>query len=315
MSDFVLRGATLVFPDRDPERGDVLVINGRIEALLEPGATAPAGIAEQRAEGLHAFPGCIDAHVHFGMGEKITEYTTETVYAAQGGITTVLGYFLNNEAYAGVFGREQGHARARAHVDYGFHFSTANELHIAELDRYIQGYGVTSFKYFMNFKGEEGRYLGLDGTDDGFFHDLLARSASVGRPMMVCHTENIEIVNRLRQRVQASGRSSLRDWADCKPALTEAEPAIRAMFLAEKLGARVFFPHISTRMTLDEVRAWRRRYDQVFIETCPHYLTHTEDSDLGGMGKANPPFHTADDREALWEGIADGTSMWWLPTT
>ncbi|MFZ9505879.1 MAG: dihydroorotase [Burkholderiaceae bacterium] len=307
MSDFVLRGATLVFPDRDPERGDVLVINGRIEALLEPGATAPAGIAEQRAEGLHAFPGCIDAHVHFGMGEKITEYSTETVYAAQGGITTILGYFLNNEAYSEVFRREQEYARSRMHVDYGFHFSTANELHIEELDRYVRDYGVTSFKYFMNFKGEEGRYLGLDGTDDGFFHDLLKRSAEVGRPMIVCHTENIEIVNRLRQRVQASGGSTLRDWASCKPALTEAEPAIRAMFLAEKLGARVFFPHISTRMTLDEVRFWRGRFDQVFVETCPHYLTHTEDSDLAGMGKANPPFHTADDREALWEGIADGT--------
>ncbi len=307
MSDFVLRGATLVYPDRDPSRADVLVQGGRITALLEPGAAAPEGIATLDAKGLHAFPGCIDAHVHFGMGEKITEYSTETVYAAQGGITTILGYFLNNEAYADVYQREQAHARARAHVDYGFHFSTANELHIDELDRYINDYGVTSFKYFMNFKGEEGRYLGLDGTDDGFFYDLLKRSAQVGRPMMVCHTENIEIVNRLRTRIQAAGGTTLRDWAECKPAVTEAEPAIRAMFLAEKLGARVFFPHVSTRMTLDEVRAWRRRYDQVYIETCPHYLTHTEDSDLAGMGKANPPFHTADDREALWAAIADGT--------
>lgn len=307
MSDFVLRGATLVHPDRDPSRADVLVQDGRITALLEPGAAAPEGIANLDAKGLHAFPGCIDAHVHFGMGEKITEYSTETVYAAQGGITTILGYFLNNEAYAEVYQREQAYAQARAHVDYGFHFSTANELHIEELDRYINDYGVTSFKYFMNFKGEEGRYLGLDGTDDGFFYDLLKRSAQVGRPMMVCHTENIEIVNRLRTRIQASGGATLRDWAECKPAVTEAEPAIRAMFLAEKLGARVFFPHVSTRMTLDEVRAWRRRYDQVYIETCPHYLTHTEDSDLAGMGKANPPFHTADDREALWAAIADGT--------
>jgi dihydropyrimidinase len=307
MADFVLRGATLVHPDRDPAPGDILVQAGRITALLEPGAPAPEGIPEMSAHGLHAFPGCIDAHVHFGMGEKITEYTTETIYAAQGGITTILGYFLNNEAYADVYRREQEHARARAHVDYGFHFSTANELHIEELDRYVNEYGVTSFKYFMNFKGEEGRYLGLDGTDDGFFYDLLKRSSQVGRPMMVCHTENIEIVNRLRLRIQSSGGSTLRDWAACKPAVTEAEPAIRAMFLAEKLGARVFFPHISTRMTLDEVRAWRRRYDQVFIETCPHYLTHTEDSDIGGMGKANPPFHTGDDREALWEAIADGT--------
>ena len=36
------------------------------------------------------FPGLIDAHVHFGFGEKITEYTSETVYAAQGGIAAAL---------------------------------------------------------------------------------------------------------------------------------------------------------------------------------------------------------------------------------
>ncbi len=112
------------------------------------------------------------------MGEKITEYSTETANAAQGGFTTVLGYFLNNEAYGEVFRRELEYAVARAHVDFGFHFSTANELHIKELGEYVRDYGVTSFKYFMNFKGEEGRYLGLDGTDDGFFYDLLKESVA-----------------------------------------------------------------------------------------------------------------------------------------
>jgi dihydropyrimidinase len=159
----------------------------------------------------------------------------------------------------------------------------------------------------MNFKGEEGRYLGLDGTDDGYFWDLLGESARVGKPIVVCHTENIEIVNRTRRKVQAAGGSTLKDWAACKPAVTESEPAIRAMYFAERTGARVYFPHISSRLALDEVRRWRQRYDQVWIETCPHYLTHTEDSELGGIGKANPPFRTQDDREALWEAVFDGT--------
>ena len=307
MNDFVLRGGTVVFPDRAPARQDILVEDGKVAALMSPGEPAPSGIPEQSATGLHVFPGLIDAHVHFGFGEKITEYSSETVYAAQGGITTILGYFLNNEAYADVYRREQAYARTRCHVDYGFHFSAANELHIRELGEYISGYGVTSFKYFMNFKGEEGRYLGLDGTDDGFFYDLLGESARVGRPLIVCHTENIEIVNRIRQKVQAAGGSTLRDWAACKPAVTESEPAIRAMYFAERTGARVYFPHISSRLALDEVRKWRKRYDQVWIETCPHYLTHTEDSDLAGMGKANPPFRSRDDQDALWEAVADGT--------
>ena len=105
MSDFVLRGGTLVFPDRAPEKKDVLVKGGKIDSLLAPGTAAP-GVAEQSAAGLHVFPGLIDCHVHFGMGEKITEYSTETANAAQGGFTTVLGYFLNNEAYGDVFRRE-----------------------------------------------------------------------------------------------------------------------------------------------------------------------------------------------------------------
>ncbi len=98
MSDFVLRDGTLVFPDRAPARHDILVQAGRIAALLAPGAAVPPGTPEQSAAGLHVFPGLIDAHVHFGFGEKITEYSTETVYAAQGGFSTILGYFLNNEA-------------------------------------------------------------------------------------------------------------------------------------------------------------------------------------------------------------------------
>jgi dihydropyrimidinase len=79
------------------------------------------------------------------------------------------------------------------------------------------------------------------------------------------------------------------------------------MYFAERTGARVYFPHISSRLALDEVRKWRKRYDQVWIETCPHYLTHTEDSELGGIGKANPPFRSKDDQDAIWEAVADGT--------
>lgn len=275
--------------------------------MLRPAESVAEGLPSFDARGLHIFPGLIDAHMHFGFGEKITEYSTETVYAAQGGFSTIIGYFLNNEAYTDVYEREQAHARTRCHVDYGFHFSTANELHIRELASYVRDYGVTSFKYFMNFKGEEGRYLGLDGTDDGYFYDLLAEAARIGGVTIVCHTENIELVNRIRRKFLAEGRATLKDWCQSKPAFTEAENCVRAMYFAEHLGARIYIPHLSSRLALDEVRKWRARYGEIFVETCPHYLTHTEDSDIGSVGKANPPFRTQDDIDALWEGLADGS--------
>jgi dihydropyrimidinase len=159
----------------------------------------------------------------------------------------------------------------------------------------------------MNFKGEEGRYLGLDGTDDGYLFDLLKEAARIGGVTVVLHTENIEIVNRVRRRLQAQGAATLKDWSAAKPAFTEAENVVRAMYFAEHHGATIYIPHLSTRMALDEVRRWRDRYDRVFVETCPHYLTHTEDATDGSIGKANPPFRTQDDVDAMWEGLADGS--------
>ena len=308
MTDKVIfRGGTVVRTDHPPQALDILIENGVIQALMLPNTPIDQTVSERRIDGLHVFPGLIDAHVHFGFGEKITEYETETAHAAIGGFTTILAYLLSSEAYGEVYESEQAFAKPRVHTDYALHFSAATEQHLVVLGRYVEECGVTSFKYFMNFKGEEGRYLGLDGTDDGFFYALMNKAVSVGGLTVVCHTENIEIVNRLRNTQLNVGMHTLKDWEAVKPPITEAEAAIRAMLFAEKSGATIYIPHMSSKMGLDEVRFWRKRYSKVFVETCPHYLTHTSDMDLGGMGKANPPFRGVDEREALWEGLIDGT--------
>jgi dihydropyrimidinase len=286
--------------------GDIAVQDGKIAAHLPAGSNAEAK-RHIDARGLHVFPGLIDTHVHFGFGEPITEYTTETAHAALGGFTSILGYFLSNESYLEVFNKEHQHAVERSHVDFGYHFSVANERHLNELDQYAEQFGINSFKYFMNFKGEEGRYLGLDGTDDGYLYALLEKAASLGEVTIVVHTENIELVNRFRRDSIASGGMTLKDWNISKPAITEAESCVRAMMFAEHLGATIYIPHLSTRMALDEVRRYRQRYDRVVVETCPHYLTHDWDADIGPIGKANPPFRSADDVAAMWEGLADGS--------
>lgn len=303
--DTLIKNGTVVSPDTGIAPMDIGIKDGKFAALLQPGTQAAAANVID-AKGRHVFPGLIDAHIHFGFAEPITEYTSETIYAAQGGFSTVLGFFLNNEAYGDVFSREQAHAKPRVFVDYAFHFSTASEQHITELSSYVKDYGVTSFKYFMNFKGEEGRYLGLDGTDDGYLFELLKAAAKVNA-VVVLHTENIELVSRIRREMQAAGKSTLYDWSQSKPAFTEAESCVRAMMFAEHLGATIYIPHLSTRMALDEVRKWRKRYDRVYVETCPHYLTHDENAKDGSVGKANPPFRTADDVQAMWEGLADGS--------
>ena len=82
----------------------------------------------------------------------------------------------------------------------------------------------------------------------------------------------------------------------------------RDLKLAEETGCRYHVCHISTRESVELIRAAKARGVRVTCETGPHYLTLSED-DLqeDGRFKMNPPLRSADDREALIEGLADGT--------
>lgn len=305
--DCIVRNGTAVFPERGVLAADIAIEDGRIAAILEPGFTSVTARETIDAAGRHVFPGLIDAHMHFGMGEKITEYTTETAYAAQGGFATVIGHLLNSRPYTEIFAAERAAAEARTVVDFGFHFGMAKEEHMAELPTYIEELGVTSFKYFTNFKGDEGLYLGLTGTDDGFMHELMQRVARYPQAMLAIHPENIELVRRYRLQFQNAGRDTLKDWSLAKPPIIEAVDTLRAMYYAEQTGCPIYFVHTSCKLALDEIRRYRSRYSRIHVETCPQYLTHTLDSDAGTIGKANPPFRARDDVDAMWEGLTDGT--------
>ena len=82
----------------------------------------------------------------------------------------------------------------------------------------------------------------------------------------------------------------------------------RDLKLAGETGCRYHVCHISTRESVELIRAAKARGVRVTCETGPHYLTLCED-DLqeDGRFKMNPPLRSADDREALIEGLADGT--------
>ena len=305
--DIRVSGGTAILPDRGEMRCDIGIREGRIAAILAPGEEASDVLETIDATGKVVFPGLIDAHLHFGFAEKPDEYASETASAAIGGMATVLSYFLNNEPYSDVFEAELPDVETRSFIDFGFHFSTAKEVHLEEFERCVSEYGVTSFKYFMNFRGDAGRYLGLDGTDDGYMFDLLREAARHPRVVVVMHTENIELVNRFTRRVMAEGKDGLDALAEVKPDFTETESIVRAMMFAEHLGARIYIPHLSCRSGLREIIAYRQRFPHVYVETCPHYLTHTMETDLpSSIGKANPPLRRQDDVEALWEAVKDG---------
>jgi dihydropyrimidinase len=74
------------------------------------------------------------------------------------------------------------------------------------------------------------------------------------------------------------------------------------------VGAPLYIVHLSAARGLSEIHHARNAFStHIYVETCPHYLTHTVESSVGSLGKVNPPLRSSADRDALWEGLRDGT--------
>ena len=89
---------------------------------------------------------------------------------------------------------------------------------------------------------------------------------------------------------------------------SEWGPIARDLRLAEETGCAYHVCHVSTKQSVALIRAAKRRGINVTCETGPHYLVFTED-DLqeDGRFKMNPPLREKADRDALIEGLLDGT--------
>lgn len=303
--DLLLVNGRLVIPESGELGAAVGIAGGRIAALAT-GDPRPAAREVIDLEGKVVLPGVVDPHTHVTLGPP-DGWFTETRAAAVAGITTVLDFQLLSSSYRDAFPKIREEADRRSCIDYGLHFCPSVEEHLAELDGYVEELGVSSFKFYMNFRGDEGAYLGVAGADDGYLYELCQRVARHARAMLCVHTENIEIVNRLQPRLIAEGREGLHAWAASRPPISEAENVNRAGFFGRETGCPIYVVHLSSAAALHEVRAARAHRTKIYAETCPQYLTHTMDTPLGLIAKANPPLRTRDDVEALWRGIVDGT--------
>lgn len=307
-ADLRISGADVVLPD-GVRRADILILDGRISEIVDPSAAAEAREVFD-ATGLHVLPGAIDPHVHLGPNitypQSSEDVAGESRSAAAGGVTSMLAYLMSTEPYQDVQPVARAAMEADSVIDFGFHFCVVTRDQLESIPEYANELGVSSYKFFMNFRGEEGAYLGLPGNDDGFLFDLLEMCAANGT-MLDPHAENIELVWRLRNLGPQEGKNPLDSWNLARPDYVEADALNKLAFLGRVTGASIYSVHTSNALALDVLRQGRTANDNLFIETCPHYLTLDVDSDCGTYGKVNPPLRTAADREALWEAIADGT--------
>ncbi len=305
--DLLVAGGQVVLPNQGTYSMDVAIHKGKVLALLGAGHSFEGKRVLDARDKL-VMPGGIDAHTHLTMGPGGIGYETETRSAAIGGITTTLSYLLDAGEPSQTLKREIEAGQSRACGDFGLHPSVVTDSQIEALPRTVEQFGAPSFKFFMIFRGEEGAYLGIPGNDDGFLFKLFRSVAAIPGVIPCVHAENVELLWLLKPEVEAKGDGDLKDWDMSRPDYVEAEATQRALYLAEKAGSPLYIVHITCREALEMVRkAKARRPGRVFAETCAHYLTLTCENAPSPAGKVNPPLRHADDVEALWEGLADGT--------
>ncbi len=306
--DTRLAGGLVYLHGSGPEKVDLLIADGLIAGIVSPGSEAEAHEVVQ-LDGKLVLPGAIDPHVHLGKDIRVPrdpdDARLESASAAAGGITSMLVYLMSGEPYENVVPDAQSVMERDSYVDFGFHLCVGTDGHVHDIPAYMRDYGISSFKFFMNFRGEEGAYLGLPGNDDGYMYDVLGMAADNGA-MINPHPENIELVWKLRARTIDESRGPLNAWNQSRPSFVEAEAIQRVSFMAQITGASVYAVHTSSRLALEAMERQRQSYENLFVETCTHYLTLTTDADCGTYGKVNPPLREADDREALWVALADG---------
>jgi dihydroorotase len=300
-ADLVLRSATVL----DPVAGiegvhDVVIRAGRIAELAAPGAELD-GLEEVDAQGLHALPAFFDPHVHLRTPghEHKEDVETGSRAAAAGGYCGILAMANTDPPVSTPADVEalREAAREAACVPVGF---------LATVTRGMEGEELTEMGAI--------RDAGAVGfSDDG----LPIRSARILRRALqyqrLCggtialHEEDPELSG---DGVMHEGAVSAALGLAGIPSVSESTMIARDAALAGYEEGRIHVQHLSAAESVEAVRAARAAGVLISCEASPHHLCLT-DEEVRSLDprrfKMNPPLRAETDRQALIEGLRDGT--------
>lgn len=294
MSAVIIRGARPYGEDV----ADLAFVDG---VLIEP-KDAPADARVIDADGLVALPGLVDVHTHLREPGREDSETIETGSraAARGGWAAVVAMANTNPVAdtAGVV--EQVYSRGQE---------------IGLVDVFPAG-AVT-----VGLKGERLSEMGAMAhsrarvrlfSDDGICVNdpvIMRRALEYVKSFdgaIVQHAQDLRLTEGSQMHEgSVSAELGLHGW----PAVAEESIVARDVLLAGHVGSRVHIQHLSTAGSVEIVRWAKSRGISVTAEATPHHLllTHEEARSYNPLYKVNPPLRTAEDVEALRDGLADGT--------
>ncbi len=310
MDEILIRGGTLVTAD-GRQRADLLCRDGLIADIGE-GLLACPGSEVIDADGCFVMPGGIDPHTHLQlpmMGTIVADdFYTGTAAAAAGGTTAILDFVgpERNQSPLEALALWRSWAD-KATIDYGFHMTVAwwGPRFSEEMAALVQQHGITSFKFFLAYKG------GLMLPDAEIIEGFL-RCRELGALAQV-HAENGELIAHLQAKMIAAGITSPLGHALSRPSICEGEATGRAIAMAEIVNVPLYVVHVSAAEATDAIRHAQGRGVKVIAETLPGFLAIDDsvyrhpDFDFAAGHVMSPPYRPREHQAALWQALQDGT--------
>ncbi len=299
MNPTVIRGGRVVDPSQNIDRiFDIRLENGLVSELGEGLDTQGAEVIE--ADGLVVTPGLIDLHVHLREpgGEHKETIATGAASAVAGGFTTVVAMPnttppIDNASAVG-FVLAQGHRAGLARVfPSGAITVGQNGEQLAEFGEMIAAGAVTIT--------DDGRPVARAGV----MRMALEYAQTFDIPVSV-HAEEKELS---RGGVMNEGIISTRLGLSGIPNAAEDVMIARDLILSELTGGRLHIQHVATKLGVQLIREAKARGVRVSAEATPHHFSLTDAAveQYRTDAKMNPPLRSEEDRDAVIEGVRDGT--------
>lgn len=276
---------------------DVLLSGGRIVSIGDR-ISCPADAVSIDLHKAVLFPGFVDVHVHLrepGFSYKET-IRTGTLAAAHGGFAHVAA--MPNLDPVPDCAAALAVQRAIIEKDALVHVHPYGAVSVGEkgerlADLYGLAPGVIAFS-------DDGRGV----QSESLMREAMMQCRRLGK-ILAAHCEDNSLLHGGYIHDGAYARAH-----GHRGICSESEwgPIARDLRLAEETGCAYHVCHVSTKESVALIRAAKRRGVDVTCETAPHYLTFTdEDLQEDGRFKMNPPLRAREDRDALIEGLLDGT--------